>query len=143
MFSAALGVIDRQDLMEDPRFGSPSDRVSHAQDLYEEIKSWTEVREKREVMAAFAGVGVPCGAVFDTSEVINQPHLIERGVVAEIEHPARGKYTTIGCPVRLSDSQVELSRPPLYGEHSDEVLTTLGGMTQEEVAELRRQKVII
>jgi len=75
--------------------------------------------------------------------VLDQPHLIERGVITELVHPARGKYTTIGCPVRLSDSQVELSRPPLYGEHSDEVLTTLGGMTQEEVAELRRQKVII
>ncbi len=143
MFSAAARVIDRQDLVEDPRFASGSGRLSNALELFEIIKAWTESREKREVMAAFAGEGVPCGAVFDTSEVINQPHLIERGVVSEIEHPARGRYTTIGCPVRLSDSQVELTRPPLYGEHSDEVFTTLGGMTREEVAELRRQKVIV
>ena len=143
MFSAAAEVMDRQDLLEDPRFAGPSDRLSHAMDLFGIIKAWTEGREKREVMEAFAGAGVPCGAVFDTAEVLDQPHLIERGVITELVHPARGKYTAIGSPVRLSDSQVELSRSPLYGEHSDEVFTTLGGMTQEEVDELRRQKVIV
>ncbi len=143
MFSAAVGVMDRQDLLEDPRFAGPSDRLDHSVDLFGIIKAWTEVREKRVVMEAFGEAGVPCGAVFDTAEVLNQPHLIERGVVTELVHPVRGKYTAIGSPVRLSDSQVELSRSPLYGEHSDEVFTTLGGMTQEEVDELRRQKVIV
>ena len=143
MFRAAARVMGRQDLIEDPRFTSESGRLNNAQDLFEIMQDWTKSRDKREVMAAFAGEGVPCGAVFDTQEVMTQPHLIERGMIREIEHPARGKYAVIGCPVRLSDSAVEVARAPLYGEHSDEVFTTLGGLTQAEVDRLRCEKVIV
>ena len=94
-------------------------------------------------MAAFAGERVPCGAVFDTQEVLANPHLKERGLVTEVIHPARGKHRMIGCPVRLSDSPVDVTRAPLYGEHSDEVFTLLGGLAKEEVDELRREKVIV
>ena len=117
--------------------------MKNAADLLEILTDWTKSRDKREVMADFAGVGVPCGAVFDTAEVISQPHLIERGMVDEVEHPTRGKHPVIGCPVRLSDSPVEIKRAPLYSEHSDEVFTALGGLTQEEVDQLRRDKVIV
>ena len=143
MFRAAMRAMGREDLIEDPRFAKSVERVKNAAELLDIIKAWTKTRDKREVMAAFAGEGVPCGAVFDTAEVINQPHLIERGMVVEIEHPTRGKYPVIGCPVRLSDSPVEIKRAPLYSEHSDEVFTTLGGLTQEEVDQLRRDKVIV
>jgi formyl-CoA transferase len=143
MFSGAMRAMGRQDLTEDPRFASPSERLDHATELFEIIKDWTKSRDKRDVMAAFAGEGVPCGAVFDTKEVISQPHLIERGMVQEIEHPTRGKHPVIGCPVRLSESPVELTRAPLYGEHSNEVFTKLGGLTQAEVDQLRREKVIL
>ncbi len=143
MFRAAMRAMGREDLIEDPRFAEPMVRVKNAAGLLEIIRDWTKSKDKREVMAAFAGEGVPCGAVFDTSEVINQPHLIERGMVDEMEHPARGKYPVIGCPVRPSDSPVELKRAPLYSEHSDEVFTALGGLTQEEVDQLRQDKVIV
>ena len=143
MFRAAMRVMGREDLIEDPRFAEPVARVKNAAGLLEILKDWTKSRDKREVMAAFAGAGVPCGAVFDTAEVIKQPHLIERGMVDEVEHPTRGKHPVIGCPVRLSDSPVEIKRAPLYSEHSDEVFTSLGGLTQEEVDQLRRDKVIV
>ena len=81
MFRAAMRAMGREDLVEDPRFAEPVARVKNAAELIEIIKDWTKSRDKREVMAAFAGEGVPCGAVFDTAEVINQPHLIERGMV--------------------------------------------------------------
>jgi formyl-CoA transferase len=64
-------------------------------------------------------------------------------MITEVQHPTRGRYPMIGCPVRLSDSPVEVSRAPLYGEHSDEFFTTFGGLTQKEVDELRREKVIV
>lgn len=143
MFRAAMRAMGREDLVEDPRFAEPVERLKNAAELLDIIKGWTKSRDKREVMAAFAGEGVPCGAVFDTAEVIKQPHLIERGMVDEIEHPTRGKYPVIGCPVRLSESPVEIKRAPLYSEHSDEVFTTLGGLTQEEVDQLRRDKIIV
>ena len=143
MFNAAARVIGRQDLLEDPRFASPQDRVKHGPEMYDILKSWTTTRDKREVMEAFAKEGVPCGAVFDTMEILELPQLIKRGVVTEVEHRGRGRHKIIGSPVRLSDSSVEVTHPPLYGEHSDEVLTTLGGMTQEEIDKLRQEKAII
>ena len=143
MFTAGMRAMGREDLIENPRFASPDARLENAEELSEIIRDWASSREKRDVMAAFAGEGVPCGAVFDTSEVIKQPHLIERGMISEIEHPVRGRYPVIGCPVRLSESQVDINRAPMYSEHSDEVFTTLGGLTQEEVDQLRKENVII
>ena len=126
----------------DPRFGTADSRRDNAPELTQIIADWTKTRSKEDVMAAFAGAGVPCGAVFDTSEVLSNAHLRERGMVIELEHPTRGSYPMIGCPVRLSDSPVEVSRAPLYGEHSDEVFTTLGGLTAEAVEGLRREGVV-
>ena len=143
MFKAAMEVMGRQELIEDPRFTTEQGRHDNAEDIMEVVRSWAKSKPKREVMAAFASRGVPCGAVFDTSEVLDQPHLRERGMIVDIEHPTRGTFPMIGCPVRLSDSPVELKPAPLYGEHSDEVFTTLGGLTQEQVDELRRDKVIL
>ena len=143
MFDLAMRAMGRQDLIEDTRFDSPEARQLHSEELVEIVEGWTGKRDKREVMAAFAGAGVPCGAVFDTREVLSHPHLTERGMVTEVEHPTRGKYPMIGCPVRLSDSPVEVTRAPLYGEDPDQVFTVLGGLAQEEVDELRRDKVIV
>ena len=143
MFKAAVGAIGRQDLVDDPRFQTAGDRYENAADLTEIVEAWTRARHKEDVMATFAGAGVPCSAVFDTAEVLSNAHLRERGMVTEVEHPTRGSYPMIGCPVRLSDSPVEVSRAPLYGEHSDEVFTTLGGLTDEAVEELRREGVVV
>lgn len=143
MFKGAMRAMGREELIADPRFSTVEQRQEHAQELMDIIEGWTRTRDKHEVMAAFAGEGVPCGAVLDTREVINNPHLIERGMITRVEHPTRGTYPMIGCPVRLSDSPVEVTRAPLYSEHSDEVFTTLGGLSQKEVDELRRQKAVI
>jgi formyl-CoA transferase len=143
MFHAAMRAIGRPELIEDARFSTFEGRHENSEELGGIISDWTRARPKREVMAAFASRGVPCGAVFDTQEVITHPHLIERGMVQQIEHPVRGTYSMIGCPVRLSDSPVEITPAPLYGEDSDEVFTTLGGLTHAELAELRREKVIV
>ena len=143
MFNAAVRAMGREDLLEDPRFADRKIRDQHGAELSAIIQEWTSTRDKEEVMAAFAGEGVPCGAVFDTAEVLANPHLRERGMVTEIDHPTRGRVSIIGCPVRLSDSPVEVSPAPLFSQHSDEIFTTLGGLTQEEVDELRSQGAIV
>ena len=141
-FGALLRVIGREELLDDARFASPAARVQNAAALAEVIEAWTRERDKREVMKAFAGVGIPCGAVLNTAEVLEDAHLRERGMVAEIEHPTRGRYPTVGCPLRLSDSPVELRPAPLLGEQTEEVLTTLAGCTPEDVERFRREQVI-
>ena len=141
-FPALLEAIGREDLLEDERFASPQARRQNAAEFTEVVEAWTRLRDKRDVMRAFAGRGIPCGAVLDTAEVLRDDHLRERGMVAEIEHPARGTYPTIGCPLRLSDSPVELRPGPLLGQHTEEVLTTLAGLTPDDVQRLQREQVI-
>ena len=143
MFPLAMSAMGRSDLIEDKRFSTAESRAANAEELGKIIENWIAERDKRTVMAAFGSAGVPCGAVYDTSEVIADPHLRERETITEINHPARDTYPMIGSPVRLSDSSVEVTRAPLYSEHSDEIFSTLGGLSEAEIFELRNSKVII
>jgi formyl-CoA transferase len=142
MFDAMTEIIGRPDLRSDDRFCTPPARAKNAAALTEIIEGWTRQYDKREVMKAFAGRGIPCGAVLDTAEVLNDAHLRERGTIVDLEHPTRGKFSTIISPLRLSESPVEAARAPLYGEHSVEVLRDLAGYSEEEVAVLRAKGVI-
>src|SRR5919199_1111488 len=127
MFEAMTEVIGRPDLRSDERFATPPARARNGAALTAEIERWTAEREKREVMKAFAGRGIVCGAVLDTAEVLADPHLRERETIFDLEHPTRGRFSVIGCPVRLSDSPVAAKRAPLMGEHTEDVLRTLAG----------------
>jgi len=143
MFPLAMGAMGRSDLIEDKRFSTPESRTANAEELGKIIEKWIAQRDKRTVMSAFAAAGVPCGAVYDTSEVMADPHLRERETITEIKHPTRDTYPMIGSPVRLSASSVKVTRAPLYSEHSDEIFSTLGGLSQADILELRNDKVII
>jgi len=141
-FEALVEIIGRGDLRADPRFATPPARARHIEELTAVIEGWTMKRDKRAVMEAFASRGIPCGAVLDTAEVLADPHLRERGTVFELEHPARGRFAMIGSPLRLSDSPAEARPAPLFGEHTDEVLTGLAGYTADDVERLRATGVV-
>jgi formyl-CoA transferase len=74
-------------------------------------------------------------------ELMNEPSLRSTGTIVEVDHPKRGKYLTVGNPIKLSDSPTEVTRSPLLGEHTDEVLAELGYATAD-LAALRSNKVI-
>jgi formyl-CoA transferase len=84
---------------------------------------------------------IPCGPILSMYELINEPSLRKTGTVVEVDHPQRGKYLTVGNPIKMSDSPTEVKRSPLLGEHTDEVLAELG-YAAAEVAALRSKKVI-
>jgi formyl-CoA transferase len=142
MFHAAMEVIGRPELKEDERFKTAPARAKNGAALTEVLESWTVSRQKHDVMKAFAGRGIVCGAVLDTSEVLQDPHLRERGTIVDLDHPTRGRFSTIISPLRLSDSPVTPKRAPLFGEHSEEVLRSLAGYTAEEIAALRAKGVV-
>jgi formyl-CoA transferase len=139
---ALLKIIGRPELEHDERFATPAARFENYDELTEIIESWTRPRDKREVHRLFASAGIPCGAVLDTAEVLADPHLRARGMVQDIDHPTRGRYPTIASPLRLSDSQVPLRRPPLLGENTEEVLTQLAGYTPEEVTQFKEEGIV-
>ena len=86
--------------------------------------------------------GVPCGAVLDTAEVLDDPHLNARGQIHTIEHATRGRFRLPGSPVRLSASEAPTTPPPLAGQHTAEVLAEVLGLSADEVDKLRARGVL-
>src|SRR5262249_14782450 len=118
-FTAAIG---RPELAEDPRFASEEARWENRAALNEIIEEWTRARSKHEVMEMLGGAGVPWGPCQDTGEGLGDPHLKAREMIVDVDSPTRGTYQTVGCPVKLSDSPVQVSRPPMLGEHTEALL---------------------
>jgi formyl-CoA transferase len=142
MWKALLNVMGQPELADDPRFATADGRWENREALNEIVETWTRQRSKHEVMRLMGDAGVPCGATLDTGEVLADPHLHARDMIVDIEYPTRGTYQTVGCPVKLSDSPAEVTRPPLLGEHTAEVLDALCGVTADEVQKLRSQGVV-
>jgi formyl-CoA transferase len=84
---------------------------------------------------------IPCGPILSMKEIADEPSLRATGTVVEVDHPTRGKYLTVGNPIKMSDSPSEVKRSPLLGEHTNEVLAELG-YSADQIAALRAEKVI-
>jgi len=142
-FAALAGVIGRPDLPGDPRFADQYARVRHVAELDAVIEEWTTRRPRWDAVHALSAADVPCAPVLTVREVAVDPHLIERGMIREVEHPTLGRRPVPGCPLRLTDSPPgEPVAAARLGAHTDEVLRELCGRTDEELADLRRAGVI-
>jgi formyl-CoA transferase len=142
MWKAFCGAMGRPELAEDPRFAAADARWENRAALELIIEEWTRSHTKHEVMKLLGDAGVPCGACQDTGEVLADPHLKAREMIVDIDYPTRGTYQTVGCPVKLSDSPAEITRPPLLGEHTDELLAALCGADPDQIARLREGGVV-
>jgi formyl-CoA transferase len=142
MWPAFCQAIGHPDLAQDPRFTDDEGRWENRAALNAIIEEWTRGRTKHEAMRVLAAAGVPCGACQDTGEVLADPHLHERDMIVEIDYPTRGKYQTVGCPIKLSQSPATVTRPPLLGEHTAEVLHDLCGLDADAVRRLRDDAVV-
>ena len=142
MWENILRTIGREDLIDDPRYTSMSERNKRFDEVYDLIKAWTVQHPKFDVMERFGKAGVPCGAVFDSQDILTHPQLRERGMVATIEHPTRGSITMPGCPVQLDDSPVNVTPAPLLGQHNSEVYQDLLGLSAKNLQELEEEGVI-
>ncbi len=137
-----LKLMEREDLANDPQFATPKLRVKHAQIVDALVGEWCAQRTKVEAMETLQNAGVPAGAVFDTQELMEDPHLRKRGMFAEVEHPTRGKFAIPGWPVKMSDSRVPVKTAPLLGQHTEEVLSEWLGLNAEEIKEYVRETPI-
>ena len=126
MWHPLLNAIGRADLVGDPRYETGDARWQHKDEVNALMEAWTSKRSKHEVMQILAGAGVPCGACLDTGEVLSDPHLKARDMIVEVDHPVRGRYVTVGNPIKLSASPTTIGPSPLLGQHRRELLTELG-----------------
>ena len=137
-----LALADRADLIGDPRYATPEARAERPGEVEEIITAWTRTITKHEAMRTLTELGIATGAVQDSCEVLQDPHLKAREIVIDMRDPARGDYQVIGCPIKVEGNDVRVTPPPLLGEHSEEVLTTLLGMDSEQVSTLREEGVV-
>jgi len=134
-------VIGRPEWLTDPRYATPKARLPHLTEIFSQIEEWTKTKTKFEAMDLLNAHDIPCGPILSMKEIAEEPSLRKTGTVVEVDHPTRGKYLSVGNPIKMSDSPTDVTRSPLLGEHTDEVLAELG-YGQDQIAALRAEKVI-
>ncbi len=123
--------IGREELIEDPEYATPEARLPHLVEIFAMIEEWTQTRSKWDAFKELNEAGVPCGPVYSTKDIVEDEGLWNEGMLAKVDHPERGEYTTVGCPFTLSDTPVEITRSPLLGEHNEEIRAELAGKSSE------------
>jgi crotonobetainyl-CoA:carnitine CoA-transferase CaiB-like acyl-CoA transferase len=135
-------VLGRWDLREDARFLTNADRVRHYEELAATLHPVFLQRTTAEWLAALEAARVPAGPIYNMAQVYADPHVRDRNMVVELEHPVAGKIKNIGIPVKLSVTPGQMRHPaPLLGQHTEEVLLWLG-LELSELAHLRQLGVI-
>ena len=141
VWPAICHVIGEPGWIEDEAFATPQARLLHLKPIFRRIEQWTMSKDKFEAMDILNKLDIPCGPILSMKEIAEEPSLRASGTVVEVDHPERGKYLTVGNPIKLSVSPTDVKRSPLLGEHTDEVLGQLGFATSE-IAALRAEGAI-
>lgn len=141
-WDSVMALAGRPELIGDERYATNESRVEHATEVEEIVTAWTMSRTKYEIMADLANLGIPVGAVQDTCEVFDDDHLKAREMILDMHDPVRGNYQVIGCPIKIDSNEIEIKPPPLLGEHSEDVLSSMLDMDQDEIATMRANGVI-
>ncbi len=115
-------VIGREEWITDPAYAKPEARLPHLKDIFATIEEWTMRHTKFEAMEILNQHDIPCGPILSMQEIAEDQSLRATGTVVEVDHPTRGKYLSVGNPIKLSDSPSEVVRSPLLGEHTGEIL---------------------
>jgi formyl-CoA transferase len=126
----------------DPNYATPKARLPRLTEIFARIEQWTMTKTKFEVMEECNKVDIPVGPILSMKEIAEEPSLRKTGTVVEVDHPTRGKYLTVGNPVKMSDSITEVQRSPLLGEHTDEILKDVLGYSAAEVADIRKSGAV-
>ena len=141
VWPAVCRVIGEEGWITDEAFATPQTRLLHLRPIFRRIEQWTMTKTKFEAMDILNKYDIPCGPILSMKEIAADKSLYETGTLVEVDHPTRGKYLTVGNPIKMSDSPTEVTRSPLLGEHTEEVLAQLG-FGPEEVAALRAEGAI-
>ena len=141
-FDQLARIIGHEDWLEDPEWNTPKARLPKLDQMFDEIEKWTMNRTKFEIMEILNPLNVPCGPVLSMKELAEEPSLRETGTVVEVDHPTRGKYLTVGNPIKLSDSATTVTRSPLLGEHTDEILREILGLGDDQIESVRNEGAV-
>jgi formyl-CoA transferase len=135
-------LIGKPEWKTDPDYAKPAARLPRLKHIFGTIEQWTMTKNKFEVMEICNARDIPVGPILSMKEIAEEPSLRKTGTVVEVDHPVRGKYLTVGNPIKMSDSIAEVKRSPLLGEHTDEVLRKELRYSEKEIAEIKASGAI-
>jgi formyl-CoA transferase len=135
-------LIGKPEWKTDPDYTTPAARLPRLRKIFDTIEQWTMTKNKFEVMNTCNPLDIPAGPILSMKEIAEEPSLRQTGTVVEVDHPVRGKYLTVGNPVKMSDSITEVRRSPLLGEHTDEILRKELGYSENDVAKIKSSGAI-
>ena len=130
-------VIGKPEWKDDENYSTPAARLPKLNDIFDTIEAWTKTKTKFEVMDICNPLDIPVGPILSLKEISEDKGLRDTGTVVEVDHPVRGKYLTVGNPIKLSDSPAVVKRSPLLGEHTEEILKEFCNMTDEEISAVK------
>jgi formyl-CoA transferase len=133
--------IGKPEWKSDPAYMTAPARQPHIVEIFQTIEEWLSTKTKFEAVDILRKFDIPCAPVLSMKEIANDPSLRESGTIAEVDHKVRGKYLTVGSPIKFSDMTVEITGSPLLGEHTDEVLSELG-YSKDNIKYLHEAKAV-
>ncbi|KXU83230.1 formyl-coenzyme A transferase [Paraburkholderia monticola] len=136
VWAKICNVIGKEEWATHPDYATAPARLPRLKEIFAEIERWTMTKSKFEAMQILNKYDIPCGPILSMKEIAAEPSLRKTGTIVEVDHPQRGKYLTVGNPIKLSDSPTDVRRSPLLGEHTDEVMAELG-YSAEQITALR------
>ncbi|HLI20868.1 MAG TPA: formyl-CoA transferase, partial [Stellaceae bacterium] len=130
-------VIGKEEWITHPDYAKPEARLPRLRQIFDTIEQWTMTKTKFEAMDILNKYDIPCGPILSMKELAEEKSLRETGTVVEVDHPKRGKYLSVGNPIKLSASPSEVVRSPLLGEHTDEILRQVLRYDDAKVAAIK------
>src|SRR5450432_1714701 len=135
-------LIGKPEWKTDPDYATPPARLPRLKHIFATIEAWTTTMTKFEVMKTCNEHDIPVGPILSMKEIAEEQSLRDTGTVVEVDHPGRGKYLTVGNPVKMSDSITEVKRSPLLGEHTEEILGKVLGYSAKEIEAIKASGAI-
>jgi len=142
-FAVLARLINRPDLIQDPRFADMASRKRHEKELDAIIEAYTSQRDRDWMVNEFCRAGLAAAPSREARDVYADPHFRKRKVFLQIEHPELGLLEIIDTPWKISGLSKPNRHAPLLGEHNDYVLKDLLGMSEEEILSLKEKEIIM
>jgi formyl-CoA transferase len=135
-------VIGKPEWKTDPDYAKPPARLPRLKHIFDTIEQWTMTKTKFEAMDILNKYDIPCGPILSMKEIAEEQSLRDTGTVVEVDHPTRGKYLSVGNPIKMSASASEVKRSPLLGEHTAEILRDVLRFDPARIAEIEASGAI-
>ncbi len=137
VWEAICDLIGKPEWKTDPDYAKPPARLPRLKHIFDTIEAWTMTKTKLEVMDVCNEHDIPCGPILSMKELAAEESLRKTGTVVEVDHPTRGKYLSVGNPIKLSDSPSDVLRSPLLGEHTEEILREVLSFDDQKIADIQ------